>query len=265
MNNSNNIFSSKFFATIALALLVVFQSCKKNDVAEVAPAAAENDNIASLQQAVASSFDLSADKVTYNKIEKNFVVDGDGIVSLEDAKNRFSSNGTAGAANGANHRRYMYVVAAAKVNTIKIYTPSTIPAAWVSVLDSAIKNWNASGSKVKMQRVTTTTGATTGVSLTNNGSTTMIASATYPDALGNAGKGITINTYYSYLSEAQKIFAMTHELGHIIGLSHTDALSGSLIAGTPTTDAGSIMNSVCLNWSAFTSGDLTAVRTLYPM
>jgi hypothetical protein len=262
MKNSS-FFNTKFFATFALAFLMIFQSCKKSDVTEVA-APAENNNIEALTQSVATSFDIAADKVTYNKADKNFMVDGDGIVSLEDAQARFSSKGVAGAANEATHRRYMYLVASAKVNTIKLYVNATVPASWVAILDSAISNWNSTQSKVFIQRVTTTTGATTGVGTTYNSATSMIASAVYPDVYGNPGKSITINTYYTYLSTAQKIFALTHELGHTIGLSHTDGTSGSLVAGTPATDAGSIMNSVCLSWSAFTSYDLVAVRTLYP-
>ncbi len=33
---------------------------------------------------------------------------------------------------------------------------------------------------------------------------------------------------------------------------------------TPNTDPNSIMNSVCLNWTAFTTYDLLAIRTIYP-
>src|SRR5215211_3588329 len=257
----SNTFSSKFFATIALALLVIFQSCKKNDAAEVAPVAAA-ENVAALSQAVAASAGVSADKVEFNKNENEFVIDGDAVVSLEDAKVRFSSKGTAGAASGATQMKSPYVVASAKVNTIKIYCDATVPAVWVAVMDSAIKNWNASGSKVYMQRITTTTGATTKVTTTLN-TTTTIATAVYPDYYGAPGNKITINTNYNGMETSKKVFAITHELGHTLGLSHTGGTYGTLVAGTPVTDASSVMNAVCLTWSAFTAYDLQAIRTVY--
>src|SRR5215211_2722473 len=222
--------NSNFFFTIALALLVVFQSCKKNDVAEVAaPAAAQTENIAALQQAVANSFELSAEKVTYDKAAQSFVIDGDGSVSLEDAKARFSSNGTASSANQATQRKYSYIVSSTKINTIAIYADATVPAVWVAALDSAIKNWNASGSKVKMQRITTVTGATTTVTTFYNSASSVVASASYPNMYGAAGKSITINTYQNALVDSKKIFAITHELGHSIGMTHTNETSGTQI------------------------------------
>lgn len=257
-------FSSKFSLIIALVLLVAAQSCKKNDVQEVAaPVAAENDNISALTQAVAASNGVSADKVEYMKNEKEFVVDGDAIVSLEDAKARFSATGTASAVNGATQMMSYYKIAAANVNTIKVYCDATVSAVWVAAIDSAIKNWNASGSKVFIQRITTSTGATTKVTTTYTASST-VATAAYPDAYGKAGAKITINTYQNALVDSKKVFAITHELGHTLGLSHTNGTYGSLVAGTPVTDASSVMNSVCLTWNGFTAYDLQAIRTVYP-
>jgi hypothetical protein len=254
-------FTSTFSLIIALFLLVAFQSCKKNDVLEVA--AAETDNIAALIQAVAASNGVSADKVEYLKNEKEFVVDGDAIVSLQDAKARFSDKGVAGAVNGATQMHYNYLINSSRVNTIKIYADATVPAMWIAALDSAIANWNGSGSNVHMERITTSTGATTKVTTTHTASTTA-ATADYPDARGNAGAKITINTYQNNLSAAKKVFAITHELGHTLGLSHTNGTYGSLINGTPASDPNSVMNSVCLNWAGFTSYDLQAIRILYP-
>ena len=253
--------NSNFFFTIALALLVVFQSCKKNDVAEVA-APAQTENIAALSQSVASSFGLSADKVSFNKIENEFVIDGDATVSMEDAKARFASNGVAGAANQATQRKYSYIVSSTKINTIAIYADATVPAVWVAALDSAIKNWNAAGSKVSISRVTTST-ASIKVTTTYN-TTTTVATTAYPDYYGNAGNKMTINTYYNGMVVNKKTFAITHELGHALGLSHTNGTYGTLVAGTPITDSYSVMNSVCLLWNGFTAYDLQAIKTVYP-
>jgi hypothetical protein len=257
--------NSNFFFSFALALLVIFQSCKKNDVAEVAApaaAAAQTENIAALSQAVAASVGIAADKVEFNKAEKEFVIDGDVTVSLEDAKARFAAKGVAGAANEAAHMKTPYIVASSKVNLITVYCDATVPAVWVAAMDSAIANWNATGSKVAIKRVTTST-ATTKITTTYN-TTLTVASASYPDYYGNAGNKVTINTYYNGMLPSKKVFAITHELGHTLGLSHTDGTYGTLVAGTPITDASSVMNAVCLYWSAFSSYDLQAIRAVYP-
>jgi hypothetical protein len=253
--------NANLFFSLAL-LLVVFQSCKKNDVQDIAPAA--TDNIAALQQAVASSVGMPAGKVVYLQSEKQFVVDGDSYVTLADAKARFAANPAGrSAVNGANQMISYYTILPEKVSTIKIYADATVPATWVAALDSAIKNWNTAGTKVQMQRITTSTGATTKVTTTNN-TTSTIASSAYPDYYGNPGNKITINTYYNTMVDSKKIFAITHELGHSLGFSHTNGTYGYLVTGTPTSDPGSIMNASVLYWVGFTANDLLAVNTVYP-
>ena len=59
-----------------------------------------------------------------------------------------------------------------------------------------------------------------------------------------------------------------------IGLAHTDQTFGTIITGTPATDAASVMNSgstyggcppAAPSWSAFSYYDQLAARTLYPL
>jgi hypothetical protein len=69
------------------------------------------------------------------------------------------------------------------------------------------------------------------------------------------------------LSADEKIWAITHELGHIVGLKHTNESAGTYIPGTPVSDPNSLMNStltVVLGGNWFTQGDYTAIHTLYP-
>ncbi|MEI6945640.1 M57 family metalloprotease [Paraflavisolibacter sp. H34] len=244
---------------LILALFATFQSCKKSDVQEVTPATESND-IAALQQSVANSLGAPAEAVVYNKALKQFVVEEDSYVSLEDAQLRFGNKGVASA---VTHREHFYLIQPTKINAIKIYADTTVPAAWLTALDSAIASWNRTGSKVYMERINTATGATTKVT-TNYAASSTIASAAYPDYYGNPGNRMTINTYQNGLTASKKRFAITHELGHTIGFGHTNSTWGYAIEGTPTTDSYSVMNSTVLNWSNFTSWDLLAVQTLYP-
>lgn len=98
-----------------------------------------------------------------------------------------------------------------------------------------------------------------------DGGTSTVAYAYMPDYYGNPGQSVNINTYYDILSSAQKIFALTHELGHTIGFNHTDGTYGTIVPGTPEVDPNSVMNSFVLPWAGFTYYDQVAVKTVYPL
>ncbi|MEI6947233.1 M57 family metalloprotease [Paraflavisolibacter sp. H34] len=256
----------RFTLTLAVAILLILQSCSKSSFQEEVSAPAENaaasTNIATLKQSVAESLGVTAESVVYNEAEKQFVVEEDAYVSLEDAQVRFGDKG-ANPPSATTQRSHFYLITPTKVNTIKIYADATVPAAWLTALDKAIANWNATGSRVYMTRINTTTGATTKVTTTYSVSST-VATGGYPDYYGNPGNRMVINTYKNSLADAMKVFAITHELGHIIGFSHTNSATGEWIEGTPDTDSKSVMNAVCLSWTGFTTYDLKAVKTVYP-
>lgn len=251
-----------FFA-IVFIFLFSNQSCKKQNLQDSTQA--PSDKIAMLHQAVSNSFDIDPARVFYSAGSKEFIVDGDGIISLEDAMMRFSGGpGTASEVNETNQRKYSYLVSSSKVNFIKIYADATVPQSWIAALDLAIINWNSAGSKVFMVRVLTSLGASSIITTYNNKTTSTVAIASFPNYFGAPGRSVSINTYYNGLTTGKKIYAMTHELGHIIGLCHTDEAAGSLITGTPKSDNASVMNVFCNSWAGFSSYDLMAVRKLYP-
>lgn len=86
---------------------------------------------------------------------------------------------------------------------------------------------------------------------------------------------ILINTdfYNNYpVSESQKIYNLVHEIGHCIGLRHSNWQSmgesqtgASLISGTPNSDSQSVMNGgTALNtWNGFSIYDEIAVQQMY--
>ena len=248
---------------LLVGLLMLAQSCKKSDIQQTSPSTVSSDKIDALRQAVATSTGLPLEKVSYSQIEKRFIVDGDALVSLQDAEARFASSESRTATNSTTQRRYDYIISSSKTN-VTIYYDVTVPVSWMLILDQAIANWNSAGSAIVMSRVSIQSSAATTVTATYNNATSVIATASMPDYYGNPGNSLTINTYYSTLSDAQKLFALTHELGHSIGFNHTDGTYGTLIHGTPRKDAGSIMESVCSSWVDFSDYDLIAVRTLYP-
>lgn len=245
-------------------LLLSLPFCKKNHLHDLSDAATKHD-IPGLQQAIALSTGIPLTNVVYDKEKKWFIVDNDAYITLEDAQVRYGITEPLlpGAANASAQVMSHYSIDPFKVGDIRIYADSTVPATWQAALDTAINNWNSTGSKVQMRRVDRLTGANTRV-LTMYSSSSTIALANYPDAYGNPGKKIYVNTYYNRMPELRKIFVTTHELGHIIGLSHTDGTNGYQIEGTPTTDSASVMNSIYTDWAGYSEYDLAAVRTVYP-
>ncbi|TCJ12589.1 hypothetical protein EPD60_15075 [Flaviaesturariibacter flavus] len=265
---SNALFTKPSVLAFAALIAIAAPSCKKSDVAApaessvatpAAPAQVSNDEVRTLTAFVATS--TGENNVTWDAAAGHFVIDNDAAMSLEDARGYYAQR-TQGAQT--EHRRSYYAVAPTKAPYVKVYADATVPAVWVAALDKAIANWNAAGSKLQITRVSANTTGAVAVKGINNGGNGVIATTYYPDYNSNPGKSCTINTYYNYLSAGQQVFAITHELGHAFGFGHTNSTYGTLVAGTPNTDGQSIMNSVCLTWSAFTTYDLLAIRTVYP-
>ena len=275
---SNALFTKPSVLAFAAFLTFAATSCKKADVATPAAAqtetpagpAAPAETVSATEVEELTSFirtTTGEDNVTYDAADRNFVIAGDAVMSLNEAReHRAGSQGTGTASTEqVQHRQSYYTVARAKANVIKVYADATVPAVWLTALDRAIANWNASGSFLRVTRVSTYASGMLKVTAVNNGATGVIATTYYPDYSGNVGKSCTINTNYNYLSSGQQVFAITHELGHAFGFGHTNSTYGMLVTGTPNTDAGSIMNSVCLTWSAFTTYDKLAIKTVYPL
>ncbi|MEI6947235.1 M57 family metalloprotease [Paraflavisolibacter sp. H34] len=246
-----------------MASLLLCSSCKKSTVAEEAAAAAPN--ITQLKESIAQATGMPMETVVYAADKQAFVIEEDSYISLEDARMRFTSKGMGlrSAVNGTQHMLSYFLVDPEQIGSLTIYVDRTVPQAWIAALDQAIENWNASGSGVHMERTSYPTITTTRVTAAFMDYRT-IATGALPDYYGNAGRRITINTYFNSLAESKKIFALTHELGHTIGFSHTNGTFGTMIEGTPYRDSESIMNSVCLQWTGFTDYDLMAINLTYP-
>lgn len=276
-------------AAIALSLvglLFVFQSCKKSDLA--AEETVSPERIEELKAFLVQSTGHELTEIEYQASTKTFIVARDGVISLKDVSVRADAEPTMGAQSteGTTQRVYSYTVSGANAQSISVYADNTVPAEWLIALDESIANWNSTNSLINFKRVTATTTTTTGgkgrgkksgptttttipaynvlVTTLFDDATSMIARAYYPDYNGNAGKQVDINTKFNYLSSSYKLFALTHELGHIIGFTHTDGTYGNIIPGTPETDPNSVMNSFVLPWNGFTNYDVVAVNTVYP-
>ena len=104
------------------------------------------------------------------------------------------------------------------------------------------------------------------------------AQGEFPTSSSYPGKNVYINTrFYSnidtYLTHKQKVFLLMHEIGHNLGLRHTncavngEGTSGAVkISGTPDTDIDSYMNSNTCNhiWLSMPYYDDIALKSLWP-
>lgn len=96
---------------------------------------------------------------------------------------------------------------------------------------------------------------------------------------GKPGHLIQVNSNGSFSASLRRL-TVAHELGHTVGLRHTDwqsrgedqspehtRVGASLIPGTPETDAASVMNGSpppSGGWEGFSYYDLIAIERLYP-
>jgi Zn-dependent M32 family carboxypeptidase len=271
---------------VSLALLTVItftQSCKKSDLPKEETISTEE--MQQLKTFVSSSTGLPLTSVEFNASKREFVAAKDIVVSLANARQRLKSTEISNPGNERTGQRvYTYTVTPTNAANIAIYADNTVTTDWLAALDQAIANWNSTNSHVYMKRVTNTTVTTTSgkgknkttttssvpppyniiVKTLYDASTSMVAQAYMPNYNGTVGNEVDINTYYSTLSASYKTFALTHELGHSIGFTHTDGTYGNLVPGTPATDPNSVMNSFVLPWNGFTPYDIVAVTTIYP-
>jgi Dual-action HEIGH metallo-peptidase len=140
--------------------------------------------------------------------------------------------------------------------------------AWTTAARSAMTQWNNTfGTKIKFYEVTT--GADINVVFGTSQPGGNIATAAYP-INGYPGWQVTINPAYNSLSASGKLRTMAHELGHTIGLMHTESASGTAggvhVPNTPTgTESGSVMSASGSTWNGFTLNDLRAARHMYPV
>jgi hypothetical protein len=165
-------------------------------------------------------------------------------------------------------RHYKWINLAWAVKEIPVYISSSVNSAWKSSILSSYNEYNILNGRIyfTLSKSYTLTGIN--ISTGTLSSNTYIAEAGYPGLFGLPGN-ITINTYYANkLTVAEKKRVMTHEIGHTIGIRHTDKGEGTLISGIsdvsradPTSVMVSILNS---SYSGFSTADKQAFLFLYP-
>jgi hypothetical protein len=152
---------------------------------------------------------------------------------------------------------------------------------WVQAFRDAMARWSAiPGSALTFVESTTSPHLTVSLYYTeieDKCSVGAYACADFPSG-GNPGAWLYVNGSLLILSYSTNLLVATHELGHTVGLRHTNMKvwtpcgapentdGATQIAGTPYTDSVSVMNGCpsSLAWNGFSFYDRVAYRTLYP-
>jgi hypothetical protein len=187
---------------------------------------------------------------------------GDAHVTLEASRELVEPAGP-----GPEHYRTANLVSGKTLICLNPTTTFNSYARLSQGLDLAIGNYNALPLVFDFRRgPSTTCNANISVrTMAGTGGSAGFPSGGYPYSIINIGTGL--NAYSVDVNE----HVITHEIGHTIGICHTDG-SGSgggvgciLIPGTPTTDPGSVFNASFASTASgeFSSGDVTALNILY--
>lgn len=184
---------------------------------------------------------------------------------------------TEGTGTDAKQRRTTYLVSD---KTIGVRIDPSLPSNWKTATRDAMAEWNAnSGSSIFLYETDYYWPYQGGflfnpeIQVMNDNVNPLpnntIAAAEFPTSNGKPGYRIRINLSFNACSVSNNLrkFNMIHEFGHCLTFAHSNTSFGTHISGTPTSDSNSVMNggTACTLSSGLSSGDRTAVNTLYPL
>jgi Zn-dependent protease with chaperone function len=265
----------KLLTLLALAgATLSLSSCSKKEEAAAAPSAVPQDAMSQIKALGFSTQDVK-------KVDGGYVVEGDMLLTPELLASA-PGYSTLRVGDEEQYRTTNLVTGLPRVLTVSI--SSSFNSYYVTAIDEAIRRYNAANLRVTFRRISTT-GADLPVKYSSSlGAGVLGQSGGFPSG-GNPAPGFTLvpsvinSTNTNYIATI-----MAHEMGHCIGMRHTDyynraySCGGSasnegastvgaiLIPGTPSSAEPSSWMLACVGNGVnrpFTANDLTALNYIY--
>ncbi len=269
------------YSLLALIMIISISSCKKSISEENLKV--EDRNIALLIQNGFNSNSI---------IDKNefYIIEQDMIVFKKDLATSLNIGQPLKLSEMVNARTKHYSVQQAYstqiiATSIYMYIDDSFGQItgtdWEATITDAISNWNAI-TNFGIQFYITTNSSIADITIVNGGLPSgQLAGGALPSSNSAPGNVIYIDLSQSSTDASVRLATFIHEIGHTIGLRHTDSYgeSGTLntITGTvPSTydntnpDVLSIFNTYANAyngglWNGFSDRDRLAIRNLYPL
>lgn len=274
---------TKFLSVAAACLLfTTLYSCKNNDTETVAE---NKTDISTVTLEKVKSLGFSTENI--RKIDGGYLVEGD--ILLTDANlTEAASGANLNIAETEQYRTTNVVRSLPRVITVSV---TNLPQVYSDAVNTMISRYNSLGLRITFQRAAAgTTGNinVVGFNEAPSGGFITLGSAGFPTSSGNPFNQIRMNTNTAAYGANPNLLYLAsviqHEVGHCIGLRHTDYMnrafscgaSGAgnegasnvgavLIPGTPSTpDAASFMLA-CSNGGnrTFNANDVVALNYIY--
>ncbi|MBT1710021.1 protease B [Fulvivirgaceae bacterium PWU5] len=218
---------------LLLALLITVDSCQESE--NEAPIKKSEVSKEVLAKLVELGFDVT-DKAPF-KFEDGYLVEGDIYLTQADLAEMKPGQSLPTAEQYSTNN----LVSGSR--NISVYIGTNFSSTYVTALNTAIARYNAEGLRLTFSRTTSSNGATIRItrlssSQENSG---VLGSAGFPTSSGNPYgaiqmSGILQSTYGLSANGIATILA--HEMGHCIGLRHTDYFNRAISCGGSASNEG---------------------------
>ncbi|MBJ6118343.1 protease [Pontibacter sp. BT310] len=257
----------------ALVATLLFSSCEQKEETAVAANEASEMALSRISQ-------LGFSKDNVQKVEGGYLVEGDILLTDKDLNQ--TTLVQALRVGETEQYRTSNLVSVSTSRTIYVAVSTSLPTAYVSAVDEAIRRYNAENLRLKFQRVSS--GYNILITKAPAGSS-YLASAGFPSS-GNPYNRVQVNSDYLGSNPGTNYLAtiLAHEIGHCIGFRHTDYMNRAYSCGgsyynegastvgaihIPGTPTGADPNSwmlACIGSGVnryFNANDKTALNYLY--
>ena len=176
-----------------------------------------------------------------------------------------------GSVTDRKHYRSTYLIDKYIWSTIHVNINSDVPVAWRSAILDAVAEWNAADGWFYFDVTYLNYSVNGSINIKMSGDIVddlVIASCYYPTSARKPGSPMYLNPKHNNIAYSKKVHAIIHEIGHALGIRHTDQGQGTLISNVPyncksKADWASVMQPIVMNWAGFTDCDLEAYWGLY--